>query len=239
MRIAKHRRILELVGVLAAYMLAGEIGLTVPFTSGNVSPLWPPAGVALASMLLFGYRVWPAVALAAFTVNFFTPIPHLAALGIAFGNTAGPLCGAWLLRRLPDFQTSLTRLRDVFRLSIYGALCGTAVSATVGAAVLFLSGVNAWSSFRAAWMMWWLGDAMGVFTVTPLMLTFTLLISIRGRGRLFEFACLLFGAALGALAIFDPRLGFMRSDVFAIGIFPFVLWARFALKRLELRLSAS
>jgi PAS domain S-box-containing protein len=213
-----------LVGVFAAYLLAGEIGLTVPFTSGNVSPLWPPAGVALAAMLLFGYHIWPAVALAAFTVNFLTGIPHLAAAGIAFGNTAGPFCGAWLLRRLPDFQTSLTRLRHVFGLSIIGALGGTAVSATIGAGVLFLSGVNAWSGFQASWMMWWLGDAMGVITVTPLLLTFTRLISIRGERRLLELACLLLGALFGALAIFDPRLGFMRSDVFAIGVFPFVLW---------------
>jgi PAS domain S-box-containing protein len=223
--VAKRHRILELGGVLSAYLLAGEIGLTVPFTSGNVSPLWPPAGVALAAMLIFGYRVWPAVALGAFTVNFFTGIPHLAAVGIAVGNTAGPLFGTWLLRRLPQFQTSLNRLRDVSGLSMYGALCGTAVSATIGAGVLFLCGVNAWSGFRPAWMMWWLGDAMGVLTVSPLVLTFPRLISIRGKRRLFELACLLVGAVVGALAIFDPRLGFMRSDVFAIGVFPFVLWA--------------
>ena len=55
----KRRRTWELVCVLAAYLLAGEIGLAVPFTSGNVSPLWPPAGVALAAMLIFGYRIWP------------------------------------------------------------------------------------------------------------------------------------------------------------------------------------
>jgi PAS domain S-box-containing protein len=224
MSIPKRRIFVELISVLAAYLLAGEIGLTVPFTSGNVSPLWPPAGVALAAMLIFGYRVWPAVALGAFIVNFFTPIPHLAAAGIAFGNTAGPLCGAWLLRRYPDFKTSLTRLRHVVALSFFGALGGTSVSATIGAVTLYLSGVNAWSGFRPAWTMWWLGDAMGVLTVTPLILTFSRLTSIHGKRRILELVCLLLGAVGGSLAIFDPRLGFMRSDVFAIGVFPFVLW---------------
>lgn len=220
----KLRPIGELVCVLGVYLLAGEIGLAVPFTSRNVSPVWPPAGVALAAMLIFGYRIWPAVALGAFIVNFFTDIPHVAAAGIALGNTVGPLCGAWLLRQLPRFRPSLTRLRDVLGMSICGAFCGTAVSATVGAGVLFLTGVNAWSGFAPAWLMWWLGDAMGVLIVTPLVLTFTGLMSIREGRRLVELACLLLGAGGSALVIFDPRLGLMRADLFAFGVFPFVLW---------------
>ena len=220
----KRRWIWELVCVLAVYLLAGEIGLAVPFTSGNISPLWPPAGVALAAMLIFGYRIWPAVALGAFIVNFFTGIPHLAAAGVALGNTVGPLCGAWFLRQFPGFRPSLTRLRDVLGMSILGALCGTAVSATVGAGVLFLTGVKAWSGFASAWLMWWLGDAMGVLIVAPLVLTFAGLISIREERRLVEFACLLLGAVGSALVIFDPRLGLIRADVFAFGVFPFVLW---------------
>ena len=215
----------ELVCVFAAYLLAGKIGLAVPFTSGNISPLWPPAGVALAAVVILGYRIWPAVALGAFIVNYFTAIPPLAALGIALGNTVGPLCGAWFLGQLPRFQPSLTRLRDVLGMSILGAFCGTAVSATVGAGVLFLTGVSAWSGFASAWLMWWLGDAMGVLIVTPLLLTFTGLRSIREDRRSLEFACLLLGAVGAAFVIFDPRLGLMRADAFAFGLFPFVLWA--------------
>lgn len=225
-----RNRIWEFVCVLAAYLLAGEIGLAVPFTSGNISPFWPPAGVAFTAILLFGYRIWPAVAMGAFTVNFFTRIPHLAAIGIAFGNTIGPLFGAWMLRHVLRFRLSLNRLRHVLGLTACGALCGTAVSATVGAAALFLTGVNAWSGFRAAWLMWWFGDAMGVLIVTPAILTFPELLSIRGKHRLIELACLLLGALGAASMIFDPRLGLTRPEVFAFGVFPFVLWGaiRFA-----------
>jgi PAS domain S-box-containing protein len=216
-------RPLDFVYVLAACVLAGKMGLAIPFTSGNVSPLWPPAGVALAATLLFGYRIWPAVALGAFIVNFFTAVPHLAALGIALGNTVGPICGAWLLRRLPGFQPSLTRLRDVLGLVILGAFCGTAVSATIGTTVLYLAGVNAWSGSASAWRVWWLGDAMGVLIITPLVVTFTSLRSIEGRRRL-ELALLLFGAVASALLMLDPRLGLLGAEVFAFGVFPFVLW---------------
>ncbi len=214
----------QLVCVLGGYVLAGKIGLAIPFTSGNVSPVWPAAGVALASMLMFGYRVWPAIALGAFLVNFFSPLPHLAAAGIALGDTAGPLCGALLLRQLPNFQPSLTRLRDVLGVSILGALCGTAVSATIGTGVLLLAGVNAWSGFGPAWLMWWLGDGMGVLVVTPLLLTFTGLMAIQEQRRLVELGWLLLGALGSAVVIFDQRLGFTRADLFAFVVFPFVLW---------------
>jgi PAS domain S-box-containing protein len=215
--------ILELAGVFAAYVLAGEMGLGVPFPSGTVSPVWPAAGVALAAMLLFGYRIWPAVALAAFIVNYFTGIPHLAAAGTALGSTAGPLFGAWLLRKLPDFRPSLTRLRDVLGLSVCGAVCGTLVSATVGTGVLALTGGNAWSGLAPEWLKWWWGDATGVLIVTPLVLTFMGLLPVLKK-RPLELACLLLGTAGSASMIFGYRLGSMHAGVFAFGVFPFVLW---------------
>jgi PAS domain S-box-containing protein len=219
-----RRRILELAGVFAACLLAGEIGLTVPFTSGTVSPVWPAAGVALAAMLICGYRIWPAVTLAAFLVNFFTGVPHMAAAGTALGSTAGPLCGAWLLRHLPAFQPSLTKLRDVLGLIVCGALCGTAVSATLGTVVLVLAGMHTGSGFAPAWLTWWWGDATGVLIVTPLVLTFAGLKSGLGKRRRVELACLLLGTAGSASVIFGQRFGSIHAGVFAFGVFPFVLW---------------
>src|SRR5438093_13760901 len=73
----------ELLLITVAYFVGGKLGLAVPFTSGNISPVWPPAGIALAGVLVYGYRIWPAVALGAFLVNFFSPIAHAAALGLA------------------------------------------------------------------------------------------------------------------------------------------------------------
>lgn len=218
------RWVLELVCVFAACSLAGEIGLAAPFTSGNVSPVWPAAGVALAAVLLVGYRIWPAIALAAFTVNYFTSIPHIAAAGVAVGNVVGPLFGGWLLRQLPSFRRSLPRLRDVLGISVFGALCGTAISATVGAWVLYFAGVHAWSGLGSAWLMWWFGDATGVVIIAPLLLTFPELMKVRDKRGRGELTCMLLGAVGVSTAIFEPRLGLMPAGVFAFGVFPFVLW---------------
>src|SRR5438128_12397499 len=107
----------KLAGTCALYILAGVIGLSVPFTADNISPVWPASGVALACLLLFGWRCWPAIYLAAFLVNFYKL--HLwAALGLAGGNTVAALAGAYLLRRIPGFQPSLTRLRDMLGLVV-------------------------------------------------------------------------------------------------------------------------
>jgi PAS domain S-box-containing protein len=226
MRIAPPARyVSELALVTVAYVVAGTIGLAVPFTSGNVSPVWPPAGIALAATLLAGYRVWPAIVIGAFVVNFLSPLPHLTAVGIALGNAAGPLAGAWLLKRIPGFHPALARLRDALGLVIIGALGGTAVSATIGIGSLYLTGVSAWSNPGSAWLMWWLGDAMGVLIIAPLVLTFTHLRSIHETQRRFEFAGLAFAAVLSCLLVFGKRLEFgVGHDVLALSVFPFVIW---------------
>lgn len=215
----------ELVLAIVAYFVVGMVGLAVPFTSGNISPVWPASGIALGAILLVGYRIWPAIAIAAFLVNSLTPIPTMAALGIAVGNTIGPLIGAWLLRRFTSFQPSLTHLRDVLGLIVFAALGGTAISATVGCLTLSLTPVNPWSSFGVAWLIWYLGDAMGVLIVTPLLLTFTGLRSIREPGQTLNFVALVLGTVISSLLIFDERIGFQATeDLFAFAVFPFVIW---------------
>src|ERR1700730_7452630 len=90
--------------ICLVYFVAGRLGLAVPYASGNVSPVWPASGVALSALLLLGYRVWPGIALGALLVNLFSPIPHIAAAGLAVGNTLAAVTGAFLLRRMPAFR---------------------------------------------------------------------------------------------------------------------------------------
>ena len=127
--------------------IGGKVGLSVPFTSGNVSPIWPPAGIALAAVLLWGYRMWPSIALASFLVNFLTPVPRWPTLAIALGSTSSALVGAYLLRRFTEFKPSLVRLRDVLGLVTLPAFVSTTLAASAGVTSLFLAGVQPWSNF--------------------------------------------------------------------------------------------
>src|SRR5438105_13915053 len=94
-----------------AYYVAAILSLRLALVRGQVTPIWPPTGIAVAALLLFGLRLWPGIFLGALLVNL--PIsPHpLVALGIAGSNTLAPVVAAMLLRRL-GFRSELSRLRD-------------------------------------------------------------------------------------------------------------------------------
>src|SRR2546428_3232014 len=109
--------------VFAAYFVAGKLGqATSNIRSGNLGPVWPAYGVALAAILLCGYRVWVGIAAAAFLIAFLSPVPLMAALGQGAGATLAALVGTFLLLRIAKFRTSLSRLRDALALIVLGAL---------------------------------------------------------------------------------------------------------------------
>ena len=216
---------IRVLAVFAAYFVAGKIGLSSPFTSDNVSPVWPASGVALSAVLLFGYRIWPGVTAAALLVNWGN-LPHGAAVGLACGNTLAALTGAFLLRRLSDFSTALSRLRDVLGLIAYAALGSTMVSASIGITVLFAARTHPWAGASSAWLIYWLGDAMGILLVAPVLLTLPQLLRIREWKRIAEFVVLLALLTMVCFVIFgDQTFIRVKLHVLAFAVVPFVLWA--------------
>jgi two-component system, NarL family, sensor histidine kinase FusK len=216
----------RLVTVFLLYLAAGKLGLAAPFTSGNVSPFWPGSGIALASVLLWGSRMWPAIAAAAFLVNFWSPIPALAASGIALGNTSAALVGAFLLRRVGRLNLGLERLRDAIALLTLGVLVSPLVAATIGTTTLSLAHVKAWSGVLTALVVWWCGDAMGILIAAPLVLTARDAECLAQRSNAAELATLFGGTVVTTLLIFGQALGYsVRDDVLAFALFPFVMWA--------------
>jgi PAS domain S-box-containing protein len=152
-----------------AYYLAAKGSLRLALIERNITPLWPPSGIALVAFLLFGKRVWPGVALGAFLVNLPISDSAVAAGTTALGNTAAPLLGAWLLERV-GFHPEIDRARDVFAIVGLAALLGMVVSATIGAGTLVATGAVPWDQALEAWSVWWAGDAMGVVVVAPFLL---------------------------------------------------------------------
>ena len=219
-----YRCVLQLAFVFALYFGAGKLGLAVPFTSSNVSPIWPAAGVAVAAVLIWGIQIAPAIAFAAFLVNFLTPVPTFASIAIGLGNASSAVIAGYFLKHVTDFETSLPRLKDVLRLVVVAAVLATAVAASVGVTALTLVDAKAWTGYGSAWRIWWLGDAMGVLVVAPLLLTGRDLLHIRRGWRVLE-ACLLSIAILvTSAAIFSPWTT-VRDDVLAFVVFPFIIWA--------------
>src|SRR5260370_37047148 len=82
------------------YFIAGKFGLILASLQASASPVWPPAGIALAALLVLGYRAWPAIFVGAFLVNVTTAGNVATSLAVASGNTLEAVCGAWLVNRL-------------------------------------------------------------------------------------------------------------------------------------------
>ncbi|MGH7526885.1 MAG: PAS domain S-box protein [Gemmatimonadales bacterium] len=170
--------ILRIALLALVYFGAAQLGLLLAFSQGNVSPLWPAAGLALAALVLFGERLWPGVFLGAFLANLSTEVqPWVAAL-IGAGNTLAALAAVAMLRRIPGFQTSLNRLTDVLGLTAV-SLLAPALSATIGIGSLYLGGATEGRGLGALWRTWWSGDLLGTLIVAPLILVWSSPVSRR------------------------------------------------------------
>jgi signal transduction histidine kinase/CheY-like chemotaxis protein len=161
---------LPAIGALALiYFIAGKLSLNLAFLNPSASPVWPPAGIALAALLVLGYRAWPAIFVSAFFVNFWTAGTIFTSLGVATGNTLEAICGAWLVNRFAGGSNVFERPQGVFKFAL-AALVSTAVSPAFGVTSLALGGFVPWANYGWVWLTWWLGDASGDLVVAPFLL---------------------------------------------------------------------
>ncbi len=138
-----------LVGITAVYFVAGKVGLDFfGLLNPSASAVWPPTGVAIASLLLFGYRAAGAVFAGAFLVNYATAGGVLASLGIAAGNTLEGVAAAYLVTRFAHGAAAFERAVDLAKYAALAAVLSTAVSATIGVGILTLAGLAAPASLR-------------------------------------------------------------------------------------------
>ena len=209
-RVPSVRSVAIALAVLLAYVLAGKVGLSFAFLHVSASPIWPPAGLAVAALLLFGPRLWPAIFAGAFVVNVTTAGSVATSLAIAAGNTLEALLAAELIRRFAGGVAAFDRATDIFAFAGLG-LISSLVSPSLGLTALALSGYAPWSGYERIWLTWWLGDAAGIVMVAPLWLLWARDPPLaRLRSRPLE-ALLLLGATVGVAVfifagIFTPAL---------------------------------
>ncbi|MGW4762103.1 MASE1 domain-containing protein [Streptomyces pseudogriseolus] len=212
--------VLQTLAVAACYYAGGRLGLLYELRMNGsvVSPIWPPTGIAVASLLLLGPRVWPGIALGTLLVLVQLGSPGPVSPGTVFGNTAAPLC-AYLLLRAAGFRTDLARLRDCLSLVFLGGFAAMLVSSTIGAGLLVLSGDVPAGRFWSVWLPWWVGDAMGVLLIAPVLLVLPRVRSPVHWSRWKEGTALaVVTAALVPFATYTPG-----SLLFSV--YPLLIWA--------------
>jgi len=162
--------LLKVMALAVIYRLAAMLGLSLAFAQPNSSPVWPPTGIAIAALLLFGINLWPGISLGVLIGSLLTGAPPLLAFGMTLGNTLEAVAAALLLKHVVHLHNELDRLRDVIGLIIISILA-TIISASSGTAAVILTYQRPWLDFGAIWLTWWVGDLLGALVVAPLLLS--------------------------------------------------------------------
>ncbi|MFX0580766.1 MASE1 domain-containing protein [Nocardia nepalensis] len=211
---------LWIIVAAVAYFAAAEVGLRMALVGGQVTPLWPSTGVALACLFLLGLRALPGITLGAVAVNALIGPNLPAVLMIAVGNTIAPAVAYLLLKRV-RFRSDFDTVRDALELVFLGALAAMLISATIGSVTLVVAGTVPSHGFWGTWSVWWTGDAMGVLLIAPL-----ILVAERARipkalvpSRVLEGAVLATGTFLVAVSATAVSANMLFL------VFPFLIWA--------------
>jgi two-component sensor histidine kinase len=170
----------SLVGI--AYFAVAYIGLQLASIHPSATPIWPATGLAIAAVLLWGYRVAPAIFIAAFLVNFITAGSAFTSTAIAFGNTLEALATAYFVKMWIDGERVFNSPAGVGKFALISAAT-TTISATIGVGSLILAGLAEAGSAASVWLTWWLGDFAGAIVVTPVVL---LWLAAEGKEEAFQ-----------------------------------------------------
>lgn len=210
------------------YLVTGMLGRASSFMGGEFSLVWPPAGIALAAVLIFGYRIWWGVLLGAWVFTFMRGSPFgFFTVATAIGNTVGALVCAFFLERFVVFQNSMERLKHVAGFILFACVLGTTVNALFNVLGLCYSGKLPWDELFANVVIWWVPNAMGVLVVTPIILAWLCPGVWRFKPRTAAEAIL---CAVGLIVGTD--LSFNTWFVYGVGSYPlaylpypFLVWA--------------
>lgn len=216
-----------------AYVLTSKLGYYFALMPSGVSPIWPPAGLALAYTILYGYSVLPVVFVGVAIAHALSGITLTAALITALGNTLEAGLGAYLCYHLIGKANPLDRPRDL-SLFLLGPVClSTMVGALIGVSAIILTGETKAFSFLSLWRVWWLGDIFGNLVVAPFLLAW-----IRRPPREWPVSRALEAALLGVLVVGVSELVFYDWLPAGYGHYPIehlcipiLLWATFRFGR--------
>ena len=209
----------------AAYYGAAKVGQTLRYTA-SVAGIWPPAGLGIAALYLWGLRWWPGILLGEIVVNGQlllddSTFPVGSLLGQQTGNMAEIIVGALLLRRLVGSEAAMDRVEQVGGMLV--ALgTATAISATAGTVSMLAGGVVDEAGATEFWRTWWLGDTSGGLVVLPLLLAWARdPVGAWRRIRTWEGAAVITAViALGVVAI-------STEEPVTYMVFPALIWVAF------------
>jgi len=223
------RRLCWILALALSYFTVSSLSYQLQI-AGGVTPIWPPAGLALATLVLFGRGLWPGIALGQLCFQLWAGDYFSNALLVTLGNTLESIVAASLLC-WKGFDPSFGRLKDCRNFVFLACLIGTIPSATLGTLSLLLKGKIYLTDFRHTWGTWWISDVFGVLIVAPFIMTWWSGGKPNWRSAIsnvLELVCVDGLILFAGLFFFDLSLGFQKSSVPTLClVFPSIIWAAF------------
>ena len=219
-----------------AYFALGRLGLAYSFLRPSVTPVWPPSGLALAGLLILGYRVWPATFLGALAVGLSTPIGIFGSVVLAASNTLETLLGAWLANRFANGRNFFRHPWDVVKFTSLVGVLSPLVSPPLGVRAVTFDRFIPWASDPSVGLIWWLGDLVSLLVLTPLLLVWTAKPWPRLRWRqILEFGALVFLlVGVGRLVFGDAASPAAGGYLYLYLCLPLLAWAAFRFSEREM-----
>jgi PAS domain S-box-containing protein len=204
---------LELIAIAAAYFGLAVSGLLIPWINPTATPLWPPTGLALALVLLRGYRIWPAILVGAFFSTAVGGGGLSEAACIALGTPIAALAGAWLIERWSHGRDTLATPPGVAKFALIALAPTAMISATMATAGLVLANDVGLARPIATWTARWLADGSGTLLIAPVILLWATKPSRPwSRWSLVETTGVVIVTAAIGIAAFSPQVGSALMD---------------------------
>ena len=220
-----------LVAIGVIYFALAKGGLALASIHPSATPIWPPTGVALAAVLVWGYRTWPAIFTAAVIANATTAGSVATAIAIATGNSLEAVVGAYLINRWSSGCNTFSTPNSVAKFALICFVIATPISASIGLTSLATAGYIERTNFANAWVTWWLGDVTGALVIAPVIVLWASShYHAFNRNEFLETVGVLATAAAVGLIAFSPLIEQTpsRDPLGFLAILP-MLWA--ALRR--------
>ncbi|HEY7164739.1 MAG TPA: PAS domain S-box protein [Candidatus Binatia bacterium] len=174
-----NRWVVQVLAIAALYCLAGRLATLLNPTPVSAVPIWPASGIALAALLVSGYRPWPGILLGSFLFNMWGapdagpvsthPNSALLPLSIGAGASVEALVGTFLIRRFGRAPAWFLDAGGTVKFLIFASI-SCVIGATWGTGSLLAAELIQWGDFWFSWCAWFVGDSIGIVTLTPLIL---------------------------------------------------------------------
>jgi len=203
-----------------AHLLSSWFGYLLLSGGAQVTPVFPEAGLDLVIVLVFGTRYWPVLLAAYFASSVWRHVPWLPSCGVAAAGLIRTFAAAWLVRLVASFKKIIGHFEDLVAIAMAPA-AAPALASSFGTVCLILGHRFPAAQWTTVLSRWWISDALGILTITPLLLAGARFRSLaRGKhGRWFPLSATLYTACASAgcyFIFFRPGPSYLLFAVFAL-----------------------